>query len=359
MEELLAKAIEVRDENIPEENTAQRVGQVLVKFTEEMKEMSPKVDDSLNTLSVSYTADFVILETIDNLRQGKSIIIEAAKTTQAGMMVAEDKIKVDKIDAIETTAKGTFAYVYSEASADGFFATFSDNNETIEKEIHIPAATQTKAGVMSAADKYKLDAAIPSYTYSKTRAIRKGKWLQLARWSGTAASSTTFLLTLCQRLFAASIQFTIDLSDARGNIDLGAATGNLPFIDQIAVVNITGQKALLVRLCESLTNAASLPTLRLDTIGEGWKSPANNILIDAAEPAESSYIASVTPVFRKFSDVVTSPATNLTDGLMAAADKRKLDAIATYSQHLIESLNALAARVDKLEQGAATRTDEL
>lgn len=281
------------------------------------------------------------------------IVLPTVTPSTNGLMSAADKSKVDKIDAIETTAKGAFAYVYSEASASDFLATFSDNNETVEKEMHIPAATQTKAGVMAAADKYKLDSSIPSYTYSRTRTIRKGRWLQLAQWDGTAASSTTFLLTLCHRLFTASIQFSVDLSDARGNIDVGIASGNLPFIDRIAVVTLDGGKALVVRSCENLTNAAAQPTLRLDTTGEGWKSIATNILIDAAEPAESSYIASVTPVFRKFSDVVTSPATNLTDGLMAAADKRKLDAIATYSQHFIASLNALAARVDKLEQGAA------
>lgn len=169
IEDIKIKAAEIRDERDPAENTALRVGECLVNLAEQLKTNNEqflkltreiatlKNADYLVSIGVRTDKERIIIESEDNNQFGHSSLIPAATIESAGAMSAADKKLVSKITDIERAANGAYGDIHIEISDTAFIATFSDKNETIEKEMRIDAATTQKAGLMSAKDKENLD----------------------------------------------------------------------------------------------------------------------------------------------------------------------------------------------------------
>lgn len=117
-------AEQVRDERTVDQNTAQRVGDCLVKITDAL---SQKVDK----------------------KGGKGLSTNDYTT--------EEKALVGTIPGIANKAEGAFTRVTTEMKRTAFIAEFSDKAGTIQQYIRIPSATSSGAGIMTAEDKKKLD----------------------------------------------------------------------------------------------------------------------------------------------------------------------------------------------------------
>ena len=108
------------------------------------------VDSDATKATITYKSDNGIAEDTST-----SIEFPAATSTKAGTMSAKDK---EEFDRVETT---NFALGAVTPAADnvGVAATKTNiaDGSTVQNNITIPAATKEKAGVMSAADKTKLE----------------------------------------------------------------------------------------------------------------------------------------------------------------------------------------------------------
>lgn len=89
-----------------------------------------------------------------------TVNLPVASTTSAGSMSATDKIELDRI----TTANFALGAVTPAASTVGIAAskTTISTGASATNNITLPAATQSVAGVMTAADKVKLDVTLPN-----------------------------------------------------------------------------------------------------------------------------------------------------------------------------------------------------
>ena len=88
------------------------------------------------------------------------ITLPAATTTKAGVMTAADKLKVERILTVNFDIKepNTTASVINIPTTK----TNANTNTAVPGNIKLPSATTTKAGVMTAADKVNLDVSIPA-----------------------------------------------------------------------------------------------------------------------------------------------------------------------------------------------------
>lgn len=95
-----------------------------------------------------------------------TVNLPVASSTSAGSMSATDKIELDRI----STANFALGAVTPAASTVGIAAskTTISTGASATNNITLPAATQSVAGVMTAADKVKLDVTLPNLINNKT-----------------------------------------------------------------------------------------------------------------------------------------------------------------------------------------------
>lgn len=95
-----------------------------------------------------------------------TVNLPVASSTSAGSMSATDKIELDRI----STANFALGAVTPAASTVGIAAskTIISTGASATNNITLPAATQSVAGVMTAADKVKLDVTLPNLINNKT-----------------------------------------------------------------------------------------------------------------------------------------------------------------------------------------------
>lgn len=161
---LLAAAAEIRDAQQAGENTADRVGTLLVNIIAALCRTLPaagitlKADAAGTGITVSYYTD-------EGTPVKRNVILPVATNSQAGVMSAADKAKLD-------AAKGALATKdYADDYDLGTLSVSSgQNNVGIELENEggttlnatIPAATNSQAGVMTSADKNLLGNVVAS-----------------------------------------------------------------------------------------------------------------------------------------------------------------------------------------------------
>ena len=104
-----------------------------------------------------------------NLKNEHSVNIGAASSTLAGVMTSTDKTELDRI----TTANFALGAVTPAASSVAIAATKTTISTGVSaaNNITLPAATASVAGVMTAADKVKLDTTLPNLINSNKTTI--------------------------------------------------------------------------------------------------------------------------------------------------------------------------------------------
>lgn len=169
-EDLMRRACEVRDEDTEQANTARRVGALLADLVTAVSSALPltswRVTRSKSAVSVEYA-----VPVCDGTAVTLRVEIPAATVSEAGLMTAADKVKVDGIPQPQASSQGsgkTFVYspdntndarcVMTMRNTDisqnagklhfrrGYWSTAAEGEKYITREI--PAATANSDGVM-------------------------------------------------------------------------------------------------------------------------------------------------------------------------------------------------------------------
>ncbi len=169
-EDLMRRACEVRDEDQQQANTARRVGALLADLVTAVSSALPltswRVTRSKSAVSVEYA-----VPVCDGTAVTLRVEIPAATVSEAGLMTAADKVKVDGIPQPQSSSQGsgkTFVYspdntndarcVMTMRNTDisqnagklhfrrGYWSTAAEGEKYITREI--PAATANSDGVM-------------------------------------------------------------------------------------------------------------------------------------------------------------------------------------------------------------------
>ena len=416
----ITKKIEqIRDERVAGKNTAKRIGECLMAIVEEVTEkvtpedlngaIANKVDKvqgkqlstndytdldkaavekiatiqetanrAYNTAWSNFNEYYGTINVGNERGDGSMAIIYGATTEKAGLMTAADKERLDrcasddsigqlasevvsltfdianKVDKVQGKQLSTLDYNYDERQkVDNALRAISFNVDatsvsyTIENNLFqgssyiLPAATPQSAGIMTAADKRRLDDLRP---LTAKMPIRKGTWLRLAEWSHELAMAE-FTLRLRQLRYVAEIRFAAVHTNVQAAIYLTHRAGDLLFIDKIATATEkSSQKTYLyVHLCESLTAASALPNIDIQAKGIGWNiltpTPISGEVNDETHSGRQEILL----------HTISPLATPQQDGYLSAADKRKIDSFDLSLQSLIQTLNQLAERVEALE----------
>ena len=121
-------------------------------------------------VAINFTCTNVSGNSTDtNLKNEHSVNIGAASSTLAGVMTSTDKTELDRI----TTANFALGAVTPVASSVAIAATKTTISTGVSaaNNITLPAATASVAGVMTAADKVKLDTTLPNLINSNKTTI--------------------------------------------------------------------------------------------------------------------------------------------------------------------------------------------
>lgn len=241
--------------------------------------------------------------------QEHSVNIPAASNTSAGTMSATDKIEHDRIN----TANFALGAVTPSTTAVAIAASKTNitNGSSVANNITIPGVTESAAGVMSAADKAKLnDITIPEggvdFSGDATDVINgAGDSVDLmAKFPTTVVTNLTGVTPSTS---AATINFT---RSAKDTLDYNAATSN--------TVTIPG----------ATTSAAGLMSATDKT--EHDRITTTNFTLGAVTPSASTVQIAATKTTistgASAANNITLPAvTESAAGVMSAADKVKLD----------------------------------
>ena len=123
-----------------------------------------------SNVAINFTCTNVSGNSTDtNLKNEHSVNIGAASSTLAGVMTSTDKTELDRI----TTANFALGAVMPAASSVAIAATKTTISTGVSaaNNITLPAATASVAGVMTAADKVKLDTTLPNLINSNKTTI--------------------------------------------------------------------------------------------------------------------------------------------------------------------------------------------
>ena len=123
-----------------------------------------------SNVAINFTCTNVSGDSTDtNSKSEHSVNIGAASSTLAGVMTSTDKTELDRI----TTANFALGAVTPAASSVAIAATKTtiSTGVSAENNITLPAATASVAGVMTAADKVKLDTTLPNLINSNKTTI--------------------------------------------------------------------------------------------------------------------------------------------------------------------------------------------
>ena len=285
--------------------------------------------------------------------QTRDFVLSSATTSVAGLLSAADK------NVLDDMADRVPHLIKSVSVQEGYGAHFLlVDTGSSDYELKIPLATRFVGGFMPAADKAKLDDVNPDYlltnkqhqwvankseetdvstytaTFERRMALRKDQLLVLANPNldnAVKAVCTHFRISVVHSSFCGTLNFSVYLSEGRYIIDVGAATGNISFVKQIVIANVGNVKALIIVPSENLTAATNLPIIRLEMVGRGWDIDPNAPYYH--ESSTGTIFTQVAPTFAKFANLSTT-ATTSANGLMAAADKTKLDDVVGKMQAL-------------------------
>ena len=123
-----------------------------------------------SNVAINFTCTNVSGNSTDtNAKNERSVNIGAASSTLAGVMTSTDKTELDRI----TTANFALGAVTPAASSVAIAATKTTISTGVSaaNNITLPAATASVAGVMTAADKVKLDTTLPNLINSNKTTI--------------------------------------------------------------------------------------------------------------------------------------------------------------------------------------------
>ena len=310
------------------------------------------------TLTASYGED-----------KTKDFVFHSATHSVAGLLSAVDKKMLD--DMVNHVPQ----LIKSVSVQEGYGAHYLlVDTGSSDYELKIPLATRSVGGFMAAADKAKLDDVNPDYlltdkqhqwvankseetdvstytaTFESRMALRKDQLLVFANPNlnnAVKAVCTHFRISVVHSSFCGTLNFSVYLSEGRDIIDVGEATGNISFVKQIVIANVGNVKALIIVPSENLNDQTNLPIIRLEMVGRGWDINPNYPYY--LESSTGTVFTQVAPTFAKFANLLFT-ATTSANGLMSAADKRKLDSVAGTFEHFIAHVEALATRVERLEQ---------
>ena len=256
--------------------------------------------------------------------QEHSVNIPAASSTSAGTMSATDKTEHDRIN----TANFALGAVTPSATAVAIAASKTNitNGSSVTNNITIPGVTESAAGVMSAADKAKLnDITIPEggvdFSGDATDVIN-GAGDSVDLMAKFPATVVTNLTGVTPSASAATINFT---RSAKDTLDYNAATSN--------TVTIPG----------ATTSAAGLMSATDKT--EHNRITTTNFTLGAVTPSASTVQIAATKTTistgASAANNITLPAvTESAAGVMIASDKAKLNDI-----QFVQSLTATGTQV--------------
>lgn len=256
--------------------------------------------------------------------QEHSVNIPVASSTSAGTMSATDKIEHDRIN----TANFALGAVTPNTTAVAIAASKTNitNGSSVTNNITIPGVTESAAGVMSAADKAKLnDITIPEggvdFSGDATDVINgAGDSVDLmAKFPTTVVTNLTGVTPSTS---AATINFT---RSAKDTLDYNAATSN--------TVTIPG----------ATTSAAGLMSATDKT--EHDRITTTNFTLGAVTPSASTVQIAATKTTistgASAANNITLPAvTESAAGVMIASDKAKLNDI-----QFVQSFTATGTQV--------------
>ena len=122
-----------------------------------------------SNVAINFTCTNVSGNSTDTEKSEHSVNIGAASSTLAGVMTSTDKTELDRI----TTANFALGAVTPAASSVAIAATKTtiSTGASAANNITLPAATSSVAGVMTAADKVKLDTTLPNLISSNKTTI--------------------------------------------------------------------------------------------------------------------------------------------------------------------------------------------
>ena len=247
---------------------------------------------------------------------GDDTAILGASSTRAGVMAADDKIK---LDSIETGSQVNVATNLSSApTTTTYLVESSTGNDTT-----LLAATTAAAGVMTAADKLKVDG------------LEAGAQVNVATNLANTPGSTTVLVTSSTGLdttlpaataSAAGVMTSTDKSNLdflyAGGGFVGTNLSNTPAATTVLVESSTGGDTTL----PAATNSAAGVMTAADKFKvEGIETGAQvNV---ATNLANAPTVSNVLVTSSTGADTALPAATSLLAGVMTAADKAKLTGI--------------------------------
>lgn len=250
---------------------------------------------------------------------GNNVAIPVATASNAGFMATGDK---SKLDGIEVGAQVNVATNLGQSrTATTYTVTSSTGNNTA-----LAAATGTLAGVMSAADKTKLDS------------VESGAQANVGTNLGTTASSTTVTVTSSTGGNASIAAATTSVAGVMTAADKSKLNG----IETGAQVNVATNlsrslTSTTVTVTSSTGNNTSIPAATTSLAGvmaATDKSKLNGIetgaQVNVGTNLGSSYSATTVTVTSSTGvNVGLAGATTSQAGVMTAADKTKLNAVGT------------------------------
>lgn len=314
--------------------------------------------------------------------QDDNIDIPSATTTNAGAMSAIDKGRLDslynefgsiqnpgdKLDSlpnnlvtgVDATSRNATSVTINYKQSDLSAASNSYANP-ITKSQTIPAATQSAAGVMTAADKQNLDVNIPNRITNLDNRV------------------TTEVDRLEELIESSSSEITNDLNveiqarkdgdnQLQTNINNLQSTMNTELAKKVGKVTVAGSG-----------NAVTTASISGDTLTLTKGATYNNYVHPAGSaPSKASgfykfstdstsHVASVTAVAKSDitalgipgQDTTYGNATQSTSGLMSAADKTKLDGISTGANKYVHPTGEAANKTLGLYKVATDATSHV
>lgn len=314
--------------------------------------------------------------------QDDNIDIPSATTTNAGAMSAIDKGRLDslynefgsiqnpgdKLDSlpnnlvtgVDATSRNATSVTINYKQSDLSAASNSYANP-ITKSQTIPAATQSAAGVMTAADKQNLDVNIPNRITNLDNRV------------------TTEVDRLEELIESSSSEITNDLNveiqarkdgDAQlqTNINNLESTMNTELAKKVGKVTVAGSGNVVT----TASISGDTLTLTKGATYNNYVHPAGSAPSKASgfykfSTDSTSHVASVTAVAKSDitalgipgQDTTYGNATQSTSGLMSAADKTKLDGISTGANKYVHPTGEAANKTLGLYKVATDATSHV
>ena len=312
-------------------------------------------DNSSATFTSTGSAVTLHWNTIDTTDGANSEVTErsanipVASSTSAGTMSSTDKIEHDRI----STVNFALGAVTPNTTAVTIAASKTNitNGSSVANNITIPGVTETAAGVMSSADKAKLnDITIPEggVNFSgKETDIINGAGDSVDLMAKFPATVITNLTGVTPSTSSATINFS---KSAKDTLDYNAATSNT-----ITIPAATTSAAGLMSSTDK-TEHDRISTVNFEL---GAVTPSSTTVQIAANKTNITDGSDVT------NNITLSAVTSSAAGVMTAADKVKLDTTIpnyTVNTHKISSnpvLNSGDIKMDDYVEATGTSEAEL